>query len=219
MLTSVDCVLFTIHENKLKVLLIKREHEPFKDYWTLCGGFIKDTDDSDFHCANRVLHKKTGIEVNYLEQLQTFASKTRDPRDWSVSIAWYALVHSDLIVSALENKDRMITNVQLFDVDHLPNLGFDHAEIISTALDRIRNKAFYSSLVGYLLPNKFTIKELQGAYEIVLKEKLNVSVFRRKLKEFDFLEEIKDDFIKSGACRPAQFFKMKDNLKLVKKSF
>lgn len=226
MITSVDCVLLTLENNLLKVLLIKREHEPFKNNWTLCGGYIDPLlDKDDFACANRILFKKTGVEVNYLEQLKTFASATRDPRDWSMSITWYALVNADSLRNMIkahstkEPSNHAIKEMDLFDVDNLPTLGFDHNEIVQCAVNRVRNKSLYSSLVGYLLNKEFTLAELQSAYEAVLKEKINTSVFRRKLQEFDFVEEVPNKLIRKGANRPAQVYQLKDDLILTKKTF
>ncbi len=215
MITSTDCVLFTLHENTLKVLLIKREHEPFKGMWTLCGGFIQpEQDGSDLDSANRILLKKTGIQVNYLEQLKTFASAKRDPRDWSISIAWYALVNHMVFDSSvvLQHTNQW----QLFDVDNLPDMGFDHREIVDCAVQRLRNKSLYSSLVGYLLNKEFTLPELHQAYEQVLKEPVDNSVFRRKLKEFDFLENTGKKR-KIGASCPPSLYRMKEGLTIMNK--
>ena len=198
---TVDVVLLTLHEEELKILLLQRELPPFAQQWALPGGFIHAQDADAEAAANRVLRDKTGLTAPYLEQLASFSGPQRDPRGWSVSIVYYALIGYALLMPSEQ--------AQLHSVDQLPPLAFDHAEIIARTLARLRSKSQYSSLPCYLLGEKLTLPQLQKVYEIVLGEKLNKSDFRRKIIEMDMLEELPGEFLKSGAFRPAQVYRLK----------
>lgn len=195
---TVDVVLLTLHEEQLKLLLLQREHAPMAGAWALPGGFIHADDADAEGAANRVLREKLGLVAPYLEQLASFSGPHRDPRGWSVSIVYYALVSADLL-----------TGRALFAQAELPPLAFDHAEIISAALSRLRSKSQYSSLPCYLLGQEFTLPQLKKVYEMVLGHPLNNPDFRRKMNEMGMLEELPGKFHKAGAHRPAQLYTMK----------
>jgi 8-oxo-dGTP diphosphatase len=133
---------------------------------------------------------------------------TRDPRGWSASIAYYALVSADTLRPASP------APFELWPVDELPRLCFDHARIVDCALERLRSKSAYSSLPCYLLPPAFTLTELQQTYEHVLGQKLDKSAFRRKLADFDFLEVVKDAQ-RTGSHRPAQLYRIREEKNLM----
>lgn len=200
---TVDAALLTLDEEGLKVALLRRAHEPYSGVAALPGGFIH-TGDSDAHeAAWRVLKEKTGIEVPYLEQLATFSGPARDPRGWSVSIAYYALVPPGLLEQA---GDRALAMV---GVDRLPHLPFDHATIIGTAVARLRSKSQYSSLPCHLAGATFTLPQLKRVYEALMGEPINNVSFRRKIEEMAMLEPV-DAVAPSGAAhRPAQFYRLK----------
>ncbi|HEY8025627.1 MAG TPA: NUDIX domain-containing protein [Burkholderiaceae bacterium] len=201
---TVDVVLLTLKENALQVALLKRDREPFKGVAALPGGYIHADEDGDARdAALRVLRDKTSIEVPYLEQLSTFSGNVRDPRGWSVSIAFYALVSIDVIEKARH------LDVILASVDRKLKLPFDHRAIIETAVARLRSKSQYSSLPCYLAGETFTLPQLQRVYEALMGESLNKVSFRRKIAEMDVLETLEGQFGEMGAHRPAQLYRLK----------
>lgn len=201
---TVDIVLLTLGDDGLSVALLKRDRQPFKDLAALPGGFIHaDTDVDGFDAAMRVLSSKTGIHAPYLGQLATFSGAARDPRGWSVSLAYYALVPFDVITGAGH------PDVKLVPVDRLPALPFDHAAIVATAVERLRSKSQYSSLPCFLVGELFTLPQLQRVYEVLMGEELNKVSFRRKMTELDVLEPVEGQMAASGASRPAQLYRLK----------
>jgi 8-oxo-dGTP diphosphatase len=203
LICTVDVVLLTLHDQSLHVLLLKRDREPFRGALALPGGYVHvDEDQSTDDAAARVLKEKTGIASPYLEQLASFSGPGRDPRGWSVSIAYYALVPPALMPQTGEG-------LRLVPVDALPSLPFDHKTIIGHALDRVRSKSLYSSLPVYLCGDSFTLPQLQAVYEQVLGESINKVSFRRKVQELGMLEPIEGEMHAGGAHRPAQLYRLK----------
>lgn len=201
---SVDVVLLTIAGGALQVALLERDHEPFRGTLALPGGFIHPDDDEDTHAsAARVLRDKTGIVSPYLEQLGTFSGRARDPRGWSLSISYYALVPSALIHGAACER------VTLRAASGARGLPFDHSEIVAAALSRVQNKSSYSSLPVHLCGETFTLPELQAVYEIVLGQTINKVSFRRKMEELEILESIPGALQSGGAHRPAQLYRLR----------
>ena len=207
-ITTVDVVLFTLRDGRLQVVLVRREKDPYRGQLALPGGYIHAEEDVDSQsAARRVLRDKTGLISPYLEQLFTFSGGARDPRGWSVSITFYALVSIDVLMS----QDN--TRFTLLLADDLPQLPFDHNRIIDFAVARLRNKSTYSALPCHLLPKVFTLTELQQTYENVLGHKLDKSAFRRKINELDFLEPV--DEVRTGVHRPARLYRIKPTRNLV----
>lgn len=201
-IVTVDIVLMTLVEGELAVTCIERGEEPWQGRLALPGGYVHtDKDVSVEDTARRVLKNKAGVEISYLEQLQTFSGPSRDPRDWSVSVAYCALIRPEAAIG-LKAGARL---VKLRDLPHLP---FDHSAIVEAALRRVQNKASYSSLPTFLLPGAFTLSEMQKVYEQVLGGNLDRVSFRRKMTEQGFVEPIKGQF-KTGAQRPAQLYRLK----------
>ena len=200
---TVDVVLLTLIDRRLKVLLHRRPAEPHAGAWALPGGFIHPQDDATaWHAAERVLRHKTGLVSPYLEQLATYSGAERDPRGWSVSIVYFALVDADASALTLGDALRWVP------VDRVPRLPFDHADIIELAVQRVRSKSLYSSLPVYLCGDTFTLPQLQGVYEAVLGEPINKVSFRRKVDELGVLEPV-DGAMTGGAHRPAQLYRLK----------
>ncbi|MES2322226.1 MAG: NUDIX domain-containing protein [Pseudomonadota bacterium] len=198
---TVDVVLLTIKDEGLMVALLARDQEPFRGAAALPGGYVHaDADASASDAAMRVLRDKAGIVPPYLEQLSTFSGPGRDPRGWSVSIAHYALVPFELIARP---------ELQLVHVDRLQALPFDHAAMVATAVERLRNKSQYSSLPCFLAGDRFTLPQLQRIYELLMGETLNKVSFRRKITEMDMLEAVEGEFAAAGAHRPAQLYRLK----------
>lgn len=201
---TVDIVLLTLKDEMLQVALLKRDREPYKGVAALPGGYVHPQEDVDAEdAAMRVLKEKTGIEAPYLEQLATFSGPARDPRGWSVSIAYYALVPFDVIASAAHQ------DVRLVAVDRPMQLPFDHRSIVGAAVDRLRSKSQYSSLPCFLLGEAFTLPQLQRVYELLMGESINKVSFRRKMTEMDMLEPLEGQFESVGAHRPAQLYRLK----------
>lgn len=208
-LATVDVVLFTLLLDKLHVVLLKRDNEPFAGTLALPGGYVHTETDADSRAAaQRTLQSKTGIKAPYLEQLYTFSGPDRDPRGWSFSVTYYALVGADVLAR------RRPEDVLLVPVDQVPTLAFDHNEIVEFALKRLRDKSSYSALPCYLLPKEFTLTELQSTYALVMGGKLDKSSFRRKLDELGFLELVPGHF-RLGKHRPAQLYRIKKEKSLV----
>ena len=187
---TVDCVIFglDLDEETLRVMLIERDLAPFQGMWAVPGGFVRPGE-TLASAAERELREETGITNVFLEQLYTFGDPRRDPRGWVVSVAYYALVSPD------KHHVRAATDARQarwFPVDALPRLAFDHAEILKTALGRVRGKLTYAPIGFELLPRKFTVKQLQKLYEIVLGTTLDNRNFRKKIFGMGVLRELNE---------------------------
>src|SRR2546425_3133229 len=203
---TVDCVVFGFDEGELKVLLIQRGLEPFKGRWALPGGFVR-VDETVDAAARRELQEEAGLTNVFLEQLYTFGAVDRDPRDRVVSVAYYALVKlSDHRAKAATDA----ANARWFPVSKVPKLAFDHADILHTALARLKGKVRYQPIGFELLPPRFTLSQLQHLYEAVLATKLDKRNFRKKVLGFGLLVPLKETF-QSGRHRPAQLFRFDAN--------
>jgi 8-oxo-dGTP diphosphatase len=202
----VDIVIFTVFEDILKVLLIKRGLPPFHGEYALPGGMLRIEQDRDLEAAAmRELIEETGVKNQYLEQLYTYGNPHRDPRGWTVSVAYFALVAADEVhlkagTDATEAKWHDVQGHQV-----AVKLAFDHDEILQTAIKRLRSKLDYSDIAVHLLPKEFTLSELQKVYEIILQEKLNKSSFRLRVSRAEIVKPIKDK-MRTGANRPAQLY-------------
>ncbi|MBB4426046.1 ADP-ribose pyrophosphatase YjhB (NUDIX family) [Bradyrhizobium sp. CIR48] len=205
-LTTVDVVIFTILDDSLQVLLMQRpagEGEPFPLSLALPGGFVDVTKDRDLAaCAARKLKEKTGVTSPYLEQLGSWGSATRDPRGWSATHAYFALIPADASVLANDAHWFPIREGRLKD-----KLAFDHGDILATAIQRLRNKVEYTSLPAYLMPPEFTLPDLQRVYEIVLDRPLEKSAFRTRILAADMIEPVAK--MRRGPNRPAQLYRLK----------
>jgi 8-oxo-dGTP diphosphatase len=201
---TVDCVIFglDLEAESLKVMLVERDVEPFAGEWAIPGGFVK-SDENLIEAATRELQEETGISDVFLEQLYTFGDPGRDPRGWVVSVAYYALVSPEKhdIHATTDARD-----ARWFAISSLPRLAFDHAQILQTALDRVRGKLSYAPIGFELLPQKFTIKQLQKLYEIVLDRQLDNRNFRKKIFAMDVLREL-DEMQQGVAHRAARLYK------------
>jgi 8-oxo-dGTP diphosphatase len=201
---SVDVVLLTVKDGTLAVALLERDHEPFAGALALPGGFIHPGDDQDTEAsAARILRDKAGIVSPYLEQLATFSGPGRDPRGWSLAVAYYALVPPDVIVSSGRGQ------VALRAADEARGLPFDHSQIVAAALARVQSKSSYSSLPVHLCGETFTLPQLQAIYEVVLGEPINKVSFRRKMDELGLLEPLEGQLLAGKAHRPAQLYRLR----------
>ncbi|MBK6616420.1 NUDIX domain-containing protein [Ottowia sp.] len=205
---TVDVVLMTILEGALHVALFKRANDPFKEAWALPGGYIhEDTDSCAADAALRVLVSKTGIASPYLEELRTWSGPFRDPRGWSMTDVYYALLPASELTPAQAPGIRLVPAGDRV----LRGLPFDHAEIVEAAIERVRSKSSYSSLPAFLCGDTFSIRELHAAYEAVRGEPINMSGFRRKIEEMGILEPAKGTTAALGARTkgaPAQLYRL-----------
>ena len=199
---AVDCVVFGFDEGELKVLLIERALEPFKGKWALPGGFVRVEETVD-EAARRELAEEAGLKDVFLEQLYTFGAVNRDPRERVVSVAYYALVK----LSAHDTRAATdAADARWFPISKVPKLAFDHANILATALARLKSKVRYQPIGFELLPPNFTLSQLQHLYEAVLESDLDKRNFRKKVLSLGLLIPLKETRM-MGRHRPAQLFR------------
>ncbi|SFR14615.1 ADP-ribose pyrophosphatase YjhB, NUDIX family [Enterobacter sp. kpr-6] len=205
-LVTVDSVLFTLHQQVLCVLLVERASQPQQGRWGLPGGFIDiEGDRSTRDTALRKLTEKTGVSPSWLEQLDTFSGPDRDPRGWSLTIGWFALIAWSACESHIDsvNDVKWVPVSQLQDVD----LAFDHAQIIEAGLHRLRQKTMYSLLPVYCLPDTFTHAQLQEATEIILGQPIQRKSLIRRFDASGMFEETGES-VATGA-RKARLWRRK----------
>lgn len=200
---TVDCIIFGLEESSsLKVLLVRRALEPFKGKWALPGGFVEMEEDLE-QAALRELEEETGVRDVFIEQLFTFGQPGRDPRGRVISVAYFALVnlaqHPVQAASDAEGAD-------WFPTDQLPSLAFDHDRILEVAIARLRAKVRYQPIGFELLPEIFTLSQLQGLYETILGvPRLNKRNFRSRILRMGVLEEVGKQ--EGVAHRPATLYR------------
>lgn len=201
---TVDVLLFTVENNQLKIVLVKRAEEPFRDSWSIPGGFVKKGENLE-EAAIRVLNEKTGVRDVYLEQLYTFGEPNRDPRARIITVSYFALIPSKHLKKPDGEK---IIDIEYFPSNKLPPLAFDHKKIVEYAVERLKNKAGYSNIVYGLLPKKFRLSDLQKMYEVILGHQLDKRNFRKRMLSLGLLEPTGEkDLV--GAHRPAQLYQFK----------
>lgn len=216
--TTVDVVIFSVLDNALQVLLVQRPaetgksgepDEPFPGRWALPGGFVDVMVDTTLEdCARRKLLEKTGVKSPYLEQLGSWGSATRDPRGWSATHVWFALIAAQEVTLA---KGANAAEVAWFAVDTVirdDGLAFDHHVILQAAVERLRSKVEYTSLPAFLLPEPFTLPQLQRMYEIVLGRPVDKSGFRTRMLAAGFLKEA--GYVAGESNRPAVGYRLVD---------
>lgn len=177
---SVDIAIFRVYEKQLQVLLVKREatSSAYPSQWGLAGGTMGSTDVDLLQAVHRTLKRRTGNDLAYVEQVGTEGSSTRDPRGWSMTTLYFALVGPTESIETTENTQW----VSISD-PQVRALAFDHSHLLQMAIQRFRNKTVYSLLPAYLLPDDFTYTELHETYEIILGRSIDESKFRTKLKD------------------------------------
>jgi 8-oxo-dGTP diphosphatase len=204
---AVDVIIFTLLEGDLKVLLLHRDHDPFMNMWAVPGGFI-EINESLEDAALRVLTEKTGLGNVYLEQLYTFGDVQRDPRTRVVSVTYFALIRPDPLQVKLGTDNSAWQSMY-----NLPPLAFDHSILLSYALKRLRYKLEYSAVAFELMPEEFTLRELQDAYMIILNDHtLDKANFRKKLRYEPPIIEATGRARKTKG-RPAALYRFREDAK------
>src|SRR5947207_7966300 len=199
---TVDVVMMSLRQRDLQVLLVKRRSWPYEGMWAIPGGFV-NMDESLEKASKRELQEETGVQDVYLEQLYTFGDPGRDPRTRVITVVYFALLDSErLQVQAASDA----ADVDWFSVYELPPLAFDHEQIIEYALNRLRGKLDYTTIAFNLLPEQFTLRELQRVYEIVLHKRLDKRNFRKKILATGILEDTGAKKME-GTHRPARLYR------------
>jgi ADP-ribose pyrophosphatase YjhB (NUDIX family) len=206
---AVDCIIFGFDGENLKILLVQRNFEPKKGEWSLMGGFIDDKESSD-QAANRVLNTLTGLENIYLEQLNTYTEIDREPTARIMSISYYALINIHDNIQINEEY-----NTKWFDLQDRPSLIFDHNEMVKDAILRLRRRASTRPIGFELLPEKFTMKDLQNLYEAIFNEKYDKRNFTNKINGMDIL--IKTEEKDMTSSKKGSFLYRFDEVKYQKK--
>jgi len=206
-LCTVDMAIFAVEKDELKVLLIKRAEHPHKDRWALPGGFCDLENDANTDAtAHRKLFEKTGIKSPYLEQVESIGNAVRDPRGWSITLLYFALIDFETVEKSLQTDDaKWFTLSDALKID----LAFDHKNLLRKATNRLRNKTRYTALPISLMPDEFTLTELQNMFELILGTTLQKKSFRRRMEASGLLEETGQ--MRPTARRPAALFKRSDN--------
>jgi 8-oxo-dGTP diphosphatase len=201
---TVDLVIFTVNEDRLQVLLVRRAEEPYMGFWSIPGGFLHKGESLE-DAAARVMKEKTGVNGVYLEQLYTFGEPERDPRARIITVTYLALIPWQNLP---QPESRKVSGLSWFAIDQAPQLAFDHQEILEYALSRLRAKAGYSNIVYGLLPEAFRLSDLQKMYEIIFNQKLDKRNFRKRMLGSGLLQETGKKEL-SGAHRPAMLYQFK----------
>lgn len=209
-LATVDVVPLALREGSLHVATLQREAAPEAGRSALPGGFVRPEEDRHVEAtALRVLRSKAGVKPVHLEQLAVFSGAHRDPRDWSLSVAFLAVV--------ADERDDLL---EWAPADDPPALPFDHDHIVAEALGRLRSKAGYSSLPLCFLPEPFTLPQVHGVYETVMDTQLDRAAFRRKILDTGFMEETGDLTVPTGrVARPAKLYRRTDGLRFTPRNF
>ncbi len=207
-LITVDVVMMSVRQGDLHVLLIKRKSWPYVGMWAIPGGFVNKQESLE-DAARRELFEETGLQDVYLEQLATFGAPERDPRARVITVVYFALLGgTDERLGRIQAADDA-SRVGWFSVFNLPPLAFDHAHILEYALQRLRGKLEYTSIAFHLLPEQFTLSQLQRVYEVILRKPLDKRNFRRKILAAGILEDTGMRQPERAPHRPARLYRFR----------
>ena len=181
---SVDCIIFGFDENKLKILIGRRNMDPGRGEWSLYGGFVSANESVD-EAASRTLFELTGLRNLYMRQIGAFGNVDRDPGERVVSIAYYALINAN----DYDDKLREEHGLEWVNIDEMPQLYSDHNEMVAKARKMMKQKMAHEPVGFRLLPSLFTLTQLQRLYEAVYGTELDKRNFRKRVKEMDFIEK------------------------------
>ncbi|MBL1408514.1 NUDIX hydrolase [Sphingobacterium faecale] len=203
---TVDCLILTFHEGQLKVLLTERNEYPYKDWWAIPGYFV-DKEEEMEDAVKRISYENTGLKDIYLEQLAALAGVKRHPEGRILTVAYMALVRYEEV----KNKIKPITNymrqAKWFAINNVPDLAFDHNEILQIGLKKLKANLSFSFTPFELLPEKFTLTQLQQVYESILGESLDKRNFRKKMGNLGYLKEL-DEYQTGVSYRAARLYKV-----------
>jgi ADP-ribose pyrophosphatase YjhB (NUDIX family) len=205
-LVAVDCIIFGFSKGELSLLLLKRNMEPAFGQWSLPGGFLRSKESTE-EAAARVLSSLTGLDDLYMEQLRVFSDEKRDPGERVLSVAYYALAN-------VEHYDRDLVqhhNAYWRNINDLPDLIFDHDDMVRAALKRLRRRASTEPVGFNLLPERFTVPQLQSLYEAIHGKTFDKRNFRKKIQTMDFLEKL-DEKDKTTSKRGAYLYTFNQEL-------
>lgn len=207
---AVDVVIFVLRDQDLQIYLVQRDESQALGHWSLPGGIVRSDEALDA-AAIRHLENQTGVTDVYLQQLYTFGEPDRDSRRRVISVAYFALLSPDALAKHPLKQDR--ENCGWHSVYHLPPMAFDHAEMVEMALTRLRYKIEYSAAAFELMPEEFTLRQLQEAYMIILNDHtLDKANFRKKIREANIVEPV-DHYLQTGG-RPARLYRFRDDAQL-----
>ena len=202
---TADAVVFTILDKELKLLIIKRKIPPFKGQYALPGGFVLINENLG-EAAKRELMEETGVKDVFLKKLHAFGDVGRDPRGRVITIPYLALINGEKVKLNASSDAELAKWHSVYD---LPELAFDHKKIIDDALRHLRFEIQNTNIAFQIMPENFTLSELQNAYEIILDQKQDKRNFRKKMKELNILKEL-NEMKRDGAHRPAQLYSFKE---------
>lgn len=200
-LVAVDCIIFGFEDGKLKLLIIKRKVDPMEGAWSLVGGFVQEGESTN-NAATRVLRQTTGIQDIYMDQLQCYGDADRDSGARVIAVAYYALIR-------ISEHDRILANAHgahWLSLHQIPELIFDHSQMLSDALARLRDQAHFHPIGFELLPEKFSLPQLRNLYEEIYQRPLDKRNFRKKILAMDILEKL-DEKDKSTSKKGANLYR------------
>lgn len=203
---TVDCVILTFHEGELKVLLTERNEYPYKDWWALPGYFVDKGEEME-DAVKRIAYESTGLKDIYLAQLAAFAGVKRHPEGRILTVAYIALVRYEDVKNKIKPVTSYMRQAKWYSIQNLPELAFDHSEIVSLSLDKLKQNINYSAFLFELLPEKFTLTQLQQIYESILGLSLDKRNFRKKILNLGYLKEL-DEFQTGVSYRAARLYKL-----------
>lgn len=202
---TIDCVIFTFHEGALKVLLTERNQYPYKDWWALPGFFVGQYEEME-EAVNRILYELTGLKDLFMDQLAAFAGVKRHPEGRILTVAYYTIVKFEDVEDKVKPVTDYMRDARWFAIDEVPDLAFDHQKILEKSLDTMKQKIGYTPIAFELLPEKFTLTQLQQVYETILNVKLDKRNFRKKVATFPYLKEL-NEFQQGVSYRAARLYK------------
>lgn len=203
---AIDCIIFGFSAGELSLLLLQRNFEPAKGEWSLMGGFVQEGESVD-DAAKRVLNELTGLNKVYMEQVGAFGAIDRDPGERVISIAYYALVN----INEYDHQLVEAHNAHWVHINELPELIFDHPQMVARARQLMQQKASNQPIGFNLLPRLFTLSQLQSLYEAIYGEPIDKRNFRKRIAEMDFIEKT-DKIDKTSSKRGAALYQFNEKV-------
>ena len=201
---GIDCIIFGFEKDRLNLLLLQRNFEPAKGQWSLMGGFVQENESAD-DAAKRVLYELTGLKDVYMEHIGAFGEIDRDPGERVISLAYYALIKTNEYDRELVHRH----NAHWVNIDEIPDLIFDHNKMVEKARFAMKEKASTAPIGFNLLPELFTLTQLQSLYEAIYGEPMDKRNFRKRISEMGYIEKT-DKIDKTGSKRGAFLYKFND---------